>query len=68
MYTIESYVGSISEGDELIEQGVTKPTLNYTSGFEHPMELPLSVIAWRTPMVEPDNYEVLGSGETPQVG
>ena len=32
------------------------------------MELPLSIIVWDTPTVEPDNYETLGSGETHKLG
>ena len=32
------------------------------------MELPLSIIAWQTPRLEPDNCEVLGSGETHELG
>ena len=68
IYTIETYDGSISEGDVNIEQGVTVSPLEYSSGSAHPMEQPLSIIVWDVPVVEPDNYETLGSGETHKLG
>ena len=68
MYTIETYEGSISDGDTDIAQGLTVSPLSYKSGSAHSMEQPLSTIAWDTPAIQLDRYEVLGEGETHKLG